>query len=383
MAEQGGLFFNMDDPPKPEVKEKKTGEWKVKSWTNGNYYDVRRDGSRWTCTCYFFTERIAKSDKPSRGCKHIQQKKEELGLVKEDMSGMKSAIQKALRRGDLPLLKMSFSKLMEVEPKWILWRLPILAAEESFLYTGMAGTLSWPEPKREDVWKLLVNIATHPKNKEAEGLNIHGDKITRHNENPSDLIKDPKRMAIFNGWMAIRSKIDLIETDPETFWGWFSYGDNEFAGEIVKIARRRSKFGGTGGDHTLLFSAAYLACVTKVEPIVLDNVPAEEEIEPAKEIPWYCWDMHTGVGKIAHYQMKKAIGDESMGEYVAMELWFNLESARCDRMIEDGFWWDLCLDAWRKRRGKSREQTATEWELWMPRIKARVEKMMAAKKRPV
>ena len=301
--------------------------------------------------------------------------------MKEDMSGYKSAIQKSLRRGDLPLLKLSFSKLMEVEPKWIGWRLPILCAEESFHFTGLGGRYAFGEQStRENIWKLLANIALHPKNKEAEGLNIFGDKITKHNEDPNVLIKDPKRMAIFNGWMEIRKKLDLIETDPETFWGWFSYGDNEFAGEIVRTARRRSKFGGMSGDKMLLFVAAYLACVTKVEPIVLDEVPAEEEIEPAKEIPTYCYDMHSGPGKIVYYQMKKILGEE-MGEYIAMECWFNISSAWCNTMVEDSYFWDLCLNAWAKRRGKTRAQTEKDWEQWMPRIREKVEKILVARRR--
>jgi len=382
MAEQKGLFINMEEKAVPEVKEKKTGEWKVKSWSNENYYDVKRDGSKWSCSCYFFTERIAKSEGKKRDCKHISQVKESLGLIKEDLSGFKSAIQKSLRRGDLPLLRLCFTKLWETEPKWISWRLVILCAEESWKYTGIAGQLSWPEPQRDEIWKLLCNVATHPKNKEAEGLNIFADKIVKHNEDPTEMIKDPARMAIFNGWMTIRSKLDLIETDPETFWSWFQYGDNEFAGEIVRTARRRSKFGGMSGDKTLLFVAAYLACVTKVEPIVLDEVPAEEEIEPAKEIPTYCWDVHTGVGKIAYYQTRKAIGDESMGEYIAMECSFNIESARTDSLEEDSFWWNLCLAAWAKRRGKTRAQTEKDWAEWGPRIRERVEKMMKAKMRP-
>jgi hypothetical protein len=378
-------FKGFEPEPKPEKngkKEKVVQEWDVPSWTDPmTRYKVRREGSRWTCTCYFFTERIMKSDKPKRDCKHISQKKQELGLIKEDLSGYKSAIQKALRRGNLPLLKLSFSKLWETEPKWILWRLPILAAEESFLYTGIAGQLSWPEPSREDLWRLLCNVATHPKNKEAEGLNILADKCEKLKENPKKLIKDPERMAIFNGWMEIRKKVGLLETDPEAFWGLFSYGDNEFAGEIVRTARRRSKFGGMSGDKMLLFVAAYLACSTKVEPIELEEVPKEEEVEAAEEIPSYCWDMHTSIGKIAHYQIRKMFQDESMGEYVSMELWFNLGSAWCDSMVEDSFWWNLCLEAWAKRRGKTLNECREDFKRWWPKIRERVEKMLVARRR--
>jgi hypothetical protein len=224
-------------------------------------------------------------------------------------------------------------------------------------------------------------VATHPKNKEAEGLNILADKCEKLKENPKKLIKDPERMAIFNGWMEIRKKVGLLETDPEAFWGLFSYGDNEFAGEIVRTARRRSKFGGMSGDKMLLFVAAYLACSTKVEPIELEEVPKEEEVEAAEEIPSYCWDMHTSIGKIAHYQIRKMFQDESMGEYVSMELWFNLGSAWCDSMVEDSFWWNLCLEAWAKRRGKTLNECREDFKRWWPKIRERVEKMLVARRR--
>jgi hypothetical protein len=376
------IFKGFEPEPKPEKKEKAVGEWEVRSWTNPNLmYKVRRDGSKWTCNCYYFTEKIMKSEKPSRPCKHIQQVKEDLGLVKykEDLTGYKSAIQKALRRGSLPLLKLSFSKLYESEPKWISWRLPILAAEETWPYMGLAGTLSWPDPKREDVWKLLANIALHPKNKEAEGLNILADKAEKLKEDPKKLIKDPGRMTVFDGWVAIRQSMGLLETDPETFWGWFST-ENEFAREIVATAKRRSKFGGMSGDKTLLFVAAYLACVTKVEPIELEDVPTEEEVEALPEIPWYCWDMHTSIGKMVYYQFKRMLGDD-MGEYVAMECWFNLGSAWVNEMIEDSFWWNLCLEAWAKRRKKTLKECREDYRSWIPKVKERVEKVMAAKRR--
>jgi hypothetical protein len=381
---QSKLFDGMEPEPIPEKKEKGVGEWDATSWTNPNVkYKVRRDGSKWTCECYYFTEKIMKSDKPSRACKHIQHVKESLGLVKvrEDLTGYKSAIQKALRRGSLPLLKLSFQKLWEAEPKWISWRLPILAAEESWKYMGMAGTLSWPDPKREGVWGLLANIALQPKNKEAEGLNILADRVEKLKENPKKLIKDPGRMAIFNGWMLIRKSIDVLETDPEKFLGWFSVGENEFAREIVATARRRSKFGDMSGDKMLLFVAAYLACVTKVDPIELEEVPTEGEVEALTEIPWYCWDMHTSIGKIAHYQIRKMFRDESMGEYISMELWFNLGSAWCDRMAEDSYWWNLCLEAWARRRKKTLDECKEDFRKWIPKIKEKVEKILLGRRR--
>lgn len=379
-------FKGLEPEPKPErngKKERIVQEWEVASWTNPTTrYKVRRDGSKWSCTCYFFTEKIQKSEKPNRPCKHISWKKEELGLLKEDLSGHKSAIQKALRRGSLPLLKLSFLKLWESEPKWLTWRLPILAAEETWQYMGLAGRYAFgAESTRENIWKLLVNIAMHPKCKEAEGLNIFTDKCQKLKENPKRLIKDPVRMEIFNGWIGIKEKIEMMESDPEAFWGLFIMPESEFAKEIVWTAKRRSKFGGMSGDKTLLLVAAYLACVTRVSPIELEEVSKEEEVEAEEDIPSYCWDMHTGIGKIAHYQIRKMFQDEEMGEYVGMELWFNLGSAWCDSMVEDSYWWDLCLEAWAKRRGKTLDECREDFKHWWPKIREKVEKILVARRR--
>ena len=380
-------FKGFEPEPKPEKngkKEKVVQEWEVPSWTNPTMrYKVRREGSHWTCTCYFFVEKIVKLGL-KKTCKHVDSVKESLGLLKEDLSGYKSAIQKAIRRGNLPLLKLSFAKLMEVEPKWVTWRIVVLAAEESWPYVGIAGRFSFGEEStRENLWKLLVNMSLHPKNKEAEGLNILADKVVRHNEDPKALIKDPGRMAIFNGWMSIRQSIGLLETEPETFWGWFSTGENEFAQEIVATAKRRSKFGEMSGDKMLLFVAAYLACVTKVEPIELEEVPREEEVEAEFEIPLYAWDMHSSKGKIVYYQIRKLFQDESMGEYVAMECWFNIGSAQCNEMVEDSYWWNLCLEAWARRRGKTLEECRRDFKHWWPKIEERISKILHASKRSI
>ena len=187
-------------------------------------------------------------------------------------------------------------------------------------------------------------------------------------------------MEIFNGWIGIKEKIGMLESDPETFWGLFIMPESEFAKEIVWTAKRRSKFGGMSGDKLLLFVAGYLACVTKVDPIELEEVPKEEDVEPMKELPAYVYDMHSGHGKIVYYQFKKMLGEE-MGEYVGMELWFNLGSAWCDSMVEDSYWWNLCLEAWAKRRGKTLNECREDFDHWWPRIREKVEKILVARRR--
>jgi hypothetical protein len=78
--------------------------------------------------------------------------------------------------------------------------------------------------------------------------------------------------------------------------------------------------------------------------------------------------------------MKKILGEE-MGEYIAMECWFNLQSALCNEMIGDSFWWNLCLEGWAKRRGKTLDECRMDFKQWWPKIRQKVEGMMAAKPR--
>ena len=105
---QQDLFPKIPNKPKKTKKDAITREWKVPSFTSEKEYLVTQTGTKWSCDCPYFKEK-------KRQCKHITFKKQELGLVKPDMSGLKSAIQKAIRRGDLSLLRLSFQRLWEMQ----------------------------------------------------------------------------------------------------------------------------------------------------------------------------------------------------------------------------------------------------------------------------
>jgi len=62
--------------------------------------------------------------------------------------------------------------------------------------------------------------------------------------------------------------------------------------------------------------------------------------------------------------------------YVSDDLWFNMESARCDKLASGSFWWPLMLSMVWKRYGRTEEQAKKDWETWGPRIRALIEKSM-------
>lgn len=320
---QSNLFPGIEKKPKKIQKEAVAQEWKVPSFTSEKEYMVRQEGKRWICSC------LSKR-KP---CKHVVLIKERLGLAKPDLSGLKSAIQKSVRRGDLSLLKLSFGKLWELDRRWVLLRLPILAGEESDPYTGLAGRVSFKEnPSRGEVWSVLANITLRPKCKEAEGLRIAWKYNLQEmgDWKPEDWVQGEK-LEILKGWIEISDDLERAETDKE-WWKRFE-PKTEYAKETVRTCKRRFYYGGMRDDRELMVTVAYLACVENLEESELIDVPREEDVEPAKELPWYVWDMHTSIGKIALYSMKKKFSDKSQGDYVASELWFNCESAKCDRLV--------------------------------------------------
>lgn len=362
-----GVKNNTSKKGKKEVIIEK---WKVKSLSSDKEYDVTRAGSRWSCTCFRFVEM-------KKQCSHISWKKEELGLVKPDSSGWKSGVQKAIRRGNLSLLKLSFGKIWEIDPKWLLWRFPILAGEETDRFTGIAGRVSFTDtPTREKIWGCLANMTLQPKCKEAEGLRVFSRQIIEQKWNPEDFVEG-ERLRELLAWMDVQKKIDWDGQNKQEFWSWFNVSMNEYAKETLTTCKRRFYTGGMGGDRELMITIAWMS-VTRPwpEPEIMD-VPKEEDVEAAKELPWYVWDMHTSIGKIVRSELRKLIEDRMEWRYVSDDLWFNSESAKCGKLVQGSFWWETMVRSLWKRYGRTPEEAANDWERWMPKIRSMVEKEMA------
>ena len=351
--------------------EKIIQEWKVQSWTSDALYTVRRDGSKWSCTCYYWQNK-------KKQCKHITQKKQELGLIKPDLSHYRSAIQKAIRRGDLSLLKKCFSKLWEEDSSWLKWRLPVLACEEIWPFTGIAVEMAMDkEIGREQIWKLLANLTLKPKNKEAEGIAELLFLYKTRGFDAEKFIEDEAKLRMFKEILKLKENEKLWKENKEEYWKLYSEPLNEASKNFFNQIKRRINY---AGPSDMFVVAAYFSTIYELEEVVLDEVTGEEEVEPAVQIPWYCYDMHTSVGKQVYYQLKKAYGEE-MGEYLGNELWWFEESAVCDRLVEDSYWWWKNREIWYRKRGKTVEQAEKDWEIWGPEIKDRVvEKVRAFEK---
>jgi hypothetical protein len=359
-----------DLPGIKEKQHKQVSEWQVGSFTSDTTYTVKQDGKRWTCTCPSYM-------KKKKACKHIQRIREKLGLSKPDASGWKSGIQKGIRRNDLPLLRLCFDRLWQDKTlrRWLLWRLPILAGEEVESYVGLTSRLQG-NASRESVWELLARMSVSHKSKESEGLRVCSHLVIEQKWSPEDFVQG-ERLRELLSWMEIQKRIDWDGKNKEEFWSWFNVSMNEYAKETLITCKRRFYTGGMGGDRELMITIAWM-CVTRPwpEPEIMD-VPKEEDVEPAKGLPWYVLDMHTGVGKAIRSELRKLIEDRMEWRYVTDDLWFNSESAQVDRLFPDSFWWPTMLRMLWKKYGKTEQEAKQDWQVWRPRIKALVEKEMA------
>jgi len=345
-------------------------EWLVPSWTSNAIYTVKREGSKWSCSCFYWLQN-------KKQCKHITQKKQELGLVKPDFSHYRSGIQKSIRRGSLPLLRKCFSKLWEEDKSWLFWRLPVLAVEENWMYGQIAvGMALDKETERESVWKLLANITLKSKNKEAEGIAELLYLYKTRGFDAEKYIEDEGKLRIFKEIVRLKENENLWKEDKEKYWELYSL-PLDMSERFFKAMKRRINY---AGPSDMFVVAAYFSTIFELEQVELDEVSKEEEVESAERILWFAYDVHTSWGKIVYYQLKKVYGEE-MGEYLGNELWWFEESAVCDKLVEDSYWWSKNREIWYRTRGKTVEQAEKDWVVWRPEIKRRVVEKIIARER--
>jgi hypothetical protein len=242
---QKDLFPGIPSKLKKGKKDVTIREWRVQSFTSNKKYTVTQKGPKWLCDCPYFMGK-------KRQCKHITFKKQELSLVKPDMSGFKSGIQKAIRRGDLPLLRLSFQQLWEKDKRWLIWRLPILAGEEVESYVGLMGRLQG-NATGEAVWDLLARMTLSPKSKECEGLRVTSHIITEGRWRPEDWVQG-ERLFQLKSWMDVQSRFQAADKDKRPFWEWFEkhFQQSEgYARETFVACKKRSGMGGMTGDVDL------------------------------------------------------------------------------------------------------------------------------------
>lgn len=235
-----------------------------------------------------------------------------------DNSIMRSLLQKAVRRGNVDLVKKIVIYLIKNNDQdWLRKRLAVITFEECWVYALNVNF----ENKPEFLLTQYINITKSIKNKNAYSLGIlayhfsEGDKSVFWNLNKEE-IKHIKY--IFHALQR-----------PNDFWKWIiNETKNDFEkSKLVNKAFEAVKKASWHWDKSFIISGAYLS--------VIDNLPELKQSNIIIETPyWVGIDKHTYLGKRA---IRIASSQENINENLALWLSFQFEGSVCNE-VEESFW---------------------------------------------
>lgn len=256
--------------------------------------------------------------------------------MREDdfLFGARSGIQKAVRRGDLDLGKTCFDALWgnKTHRAWLKWRTPVLVLEECSYFIGELAKHYDKDTEDEKEWRRFIyELIVSPKCNEGTGLiravkagiRVKSEEVSFLKKWYSKLRGDANLVLVVGGMMA----------ECFTLRKFSSYEV-----KAAKFMLRRSGMGGWLGDRQLCMSnMAYLFKRGLEEDEVRSFIDKavgkylEESGKPRilKELPWYVFDMHTVIGKIALSILeRRKISKWKISRDQLFGVWFLFESGR-------------------------------------------------------
>ena len=279
--------------------------------------------------------------------------------------GARSAIQKAIRRSDAAMLQQATDVLWRVEPSWLLWRMPVLSAEEVPQLTGET-CLAIKEAKelradkrldeaRQCVTDALLKVCSFKKDKTTWAIvsYLYG-MATFGYPNPHMPDADWERM-----WRACKVAFNMVRHGRETeLWASLLKKSEEKPETIsnnVTGTYNRFVAGGMEGDKVLMAVTAIVAMGNYTEGFENAMQAAIIQTAPREgDWPWYVYDMHTVVGKRALSYVAKMRG---VNRDMLASLWFTYESNYVVRGgLDIGFWFPLYMSCYGKTFKMSQEK---------------------------
>jgi hypothetical protein len=287
--------------------------------------------------------------------------------------GCRSGIQKAIRRGDLDLARTCFETLWadKAQRNWLKWRLPVLVAEEAWYFAGELGEFLASDPGDDErAWKKFIyRLTVVTKSKDAHGLFACAelnlpidleDNLSRVLQWELQQFGAAQTQAGDNPLTVMRSLFDRID-EKVTFSTYNKQG--------LQQLMTRAFSGGMIGDKWMILACIILHATRKVTK---KRVAEQEKIGLRKwrksngsrkpkrvNLPWYAFDMHTQLGKIAGgIFMKRKAKDFGIASRENFDdIWFFLESGWVPKELQqestgdaesvkchETFWWPVAVD---------------------------------------
>ena len=279
--------------------------------------------------------------------------------------GARSAVQKAIRRGDREMARMAAEVLWDEDPHWLQWRLPAIVPEEVWQLTPVnhavlkeVESLMRRKQKasaREKIIDWTVELSSYEKNRDPNGLVllVLDDWAQKW---INDLCLDEFRtnqLSMCREFIARKkaggdaSLFTRLERESANLGEWQS--------KIVDAAKGRYFAGGMDGDRCMLLCLCVMALTEKELPEAKKtDVQGDWEYYNGNgQWPWYVYDMHNARGKRA---MNKLLGRDASEEtkFFFTRIWFALESGRVNKLDDLSFWWRAYLRCFLKQFGMNR-----------------------------
>ena len=256
---------------------------------------------------------------------------------KDFLYGAHSGIQKAIRRGDLSLAKTCFDALWSEKEhrSWLQWRLPILVEEEMWYMLGELAEFLHEGTHEEKDWRRFIyQLVLCPKSKDPEAL--------LYLALDDDVEMDHAEMKEARVWVN-RLTDEKIEAVADELFDEMKAGDKfgfgaltKYELDAAKLMKFRTRTGGMAGDKQACMVAMILIAIRRLDKKqIKELVSASVNISIKKprtvNLPWYCFDMHTLVGKWASsIFMKRAAPRLELDDLTKEkfeDIWFYFESA--------------------------------------------------------
>lgn len=255
--------------------------------------------------------------------------------------GSRSAIQKAVRRGDLDLAHTALTALWSDHRHkgWLRWRVMSIIQEDCLPMVGEAAallqkikTVEKDSAEELSVWrKFFYRCCLCPAMKDAAGLMNLAREPEYSVDHPEFRITSQ-----FAARLATESISDVAASVEE--WALRSRPLSNYEKEAIRLLRQRSAVGGMVGDQMVPIAAIPIIVYRGMDPDSLKDAVKEgskkweAEVKRSKPkavaLPWYCFDMHTQVGKIALGAIARR---EKIDKDVLFRIWFMSESAKHPR----------------------------------------------------
>lgn len=252
----------------------------------------------------------------------------------------RSLLQKAVRRGNLEITKLTINYIIQNNDfDWLRKRLAVITFEECWTY-GLEVSY---EKNEEIVTKHYLRIAESVKNKNAAGLGSLAYALSEGDTSVFFGDNDDK---------AIKIIAEAIKR-PKDFWEWIKKQTlNETQEFLIEKADKGFRKAGWPWDRAFAQSAAYLAAFTNIsQPNIAKSLNCEFPF-------WIGIDKHTKEGKVAIRQAAQRIG---FNANKALWLAFYFESAKCNA-IDYSSWWEKEI-RWRmKKLGLSIDNAKFIWD---------------------